>query len=352
MKLYSLDTETTGLHWQHGISTFAIGLYSEDGGYHSWIRDINPLTRKPYSSFSSRTIRTLRNHFDDSNRTTVFQNANFDVKAMCEVGVFDWRDPSRRDFWDRILELGHLMHLHDSTDAKSHSSLKVLTPRYLGRSYDSEEELDRIVIRCRTFIERRRPKWKIAGPRTTPTSTKKWHKADMWLPETVLREYPDAREISKYFKEDAAVLGTVVAEYLKDDCRNTLDLAVGFLSELVSRHTEEEYDRLSAMNRNLFPVIWDMETLGVSIHKTRLQDSIAACCDMIDRITETCLDFTGDRPLTPANLRIILFEEMGLEPVSWTEKTRQPQVNIPSLWELRGTVSDSSPPAKFLSNLL
>jgi len=58
-------------------------------------------------------------------------NAQFDVRALCEAGIYDWEEPTTPEFWERIVDTQHLAHLACSTDAMS---LDSLTRKYLGAS--------------------------------------------------------------------------------------------------------------------------------------------------------------------------------------------------------------------------
>ena len=44
-----IDTETTGLWWQHNTKTFAIGVY--DGDFQSYYVPVSPFTREPEEKF-------------------------------------------------------------------------------------------------------------------------------------------------------------------------------------------------------------------------------------------------------------------------------------------------------------
>jgi DNA polymerase I-like protein with 3'-5' exonuclease and polymerase domains len=336
--MIAFDTETTGLWWQHDTEAFAIGI-QEDGQYSSYYVPINPHTRKPRHQWDpllkEQVKEIIYGHYP-----IVFQNANFDIKALCKAGFFSWDEPNSPTFWQSILELGHLAHLHDSTDARFKSSLKDLAPLYLHKNYRSEEELDRLVNRCRTFIHNRDSSWKIASEETIPQATGRWNKSDMWLPLALLREYHDQDELQKYmnnkkYPNDYELMQTIVDDYLKDDCRYTLELAEGFLSSLFHRW-EGEVESLLSMNRDLFPVIWKMETLGIPIHRKELNNAINICHEWINRCHRKCVEVSGMevKTFTPELKRVILYEQYGLTPVHWTKETGLPATDQKTLLKL------------------
>ena len=352
--MISIDTETTGLHWQHDTIAFAIGIHDGDRPMTQSIL-VDPMTRQLTKPWPEETRDLIRAKMNDED-AVVFQNANFDIKALCKAGVFEWDEPSHPDFWNNILELGHLSHLHDSRDSGSDSSLKALAPKYLDVDYDSEKELDRIVHRCRTFCARR-TSWKIASKETLPycPENSRWIKTDMWLPRAVRRLYPDQAEAQKYFKEDYDLLDHVVTRYLKDDCVYTWDLASGFLTALSDRH--DDVESLIYLNTQLFHVVWKMETLGVHLKQTELDNAIQVCEHWINTLHTECQRISGRHvdKFTPADLIAILFEEFGLQPISLTQKTKVPQVTAEALIGLKFQCMNDpslSPANDFLTNLL
>jgi len=346
--LISLDTETTGLWWQHDTETFAIGI-DRDGVYESHTVPIEPLTRKPACDFDTSLFFEVANLIYDSG-PLVFQNANFDLKALCKAKLLHWRQPGEPDFWDNIIELGHISHLYNSTDAGGKSSLKSLAPRYLDCNYDSQKELDRIVNRCRIFIRNRRRQWKIASKKTIPQGVGNFVKCDMWLPKAIYTTWEDRDELGLAMERggdlpsDYHLLDHVTDDYLKDDCRYTRELAEGFLTSLMDTYQVEELDRLSAMNRDLLPVIWKMETLGINVHKEELNDAIDICNQWIYRCHQKCCEAAEmDVPkFTPALMREVLFNQFELRPPTYTEKTGMPQVNKAAIQ----TLLDEEPHAK------
>jgi DNA polymerase-1 len=175
----------------------------------------------------------------------------------------------------------------------------------------------------------------------------------MWLPHALFIHYHDQKELQKYLGDrDYAGLATVVHNYLKDDCVNTFDLAVGMLQELKEQHGKQ-MDSLLSMNRNICNVVWKMETRGIGINSDDLQRGISSCDTVMSQCFNKCKRIAEEDVdnFTPAILRRILFEKFELEPVSYTAKTREPQVAAKALVELlkqnpTGDVSD------FLINLM
>lgn len=380
------DTETTGLFWQHGASTFSVGLLSTQDKfqYSRWV--IDPTTRKRWSDLPVRgvDIPTLRNHIRSQLRNPehrfLFQNARFDIKALCELGVFSWEEPLEPSFWDGILDLKHLTHLHDSCDAEFGASLKKLSPKYLGEDYESKDDLESLTHSCRRVVEKyskpwksgkgkkaiKKPAlfrgWRIASeddPATCP-GTDKFHMADYWLPgvfehlltNPLFRHHfgiteEDIREILTIsFKSLTPFLppekGTLSAvdSYLKDDCSFTLSLGQNFLSILAERHGES-LDDLLWMNQQIQPVLWDMELNGVPVSKQRLSSSLRTCEEWKTRLHQRCIednpipDLGSETKFTDTEIRNILFSDEGFGLLPEKEGKTGPSVDAATIISLK-----------------
>lgn len=353
--MISIDTETTGLWWQHGTEAFAVGWF--DGqGYKSLVRPVNPFTRAPERPLDPSQRKILRDLLFDSDMV-VFQNANFDLKALARMGVIEWDEPNDIEFWENIYDLGSINHLFDSRDSGSYdSSLKALAPKYLDANYESQDILKKLINRCRNFIRIRREKWKIGSKETVPQATKEFGAGDMWLPAAILKRYKDQDEVAKYFKDDYTLMATVMDSYLKDDCVYTYKLAEGFLKEIIDEHGSEYVSTHLKMNHDLAPVIWKMETQGLHIHHDQINQAIATCDEWIKKTHTHCVHLTGKEvsKFTPAILRKYLFDECGLEPITYTEKANLPQVDSQRLLLLKQQCEDKNltEANEFLSNLL
>jgi DNA polymerase I-like protein with 3'-5' exonuclease and polymerase domains len=339
--MISIDSETTGLHYQHGVVPFTFGFY--DGkNFNSDYNAINPKTRGLRLPWRTSWARDLYDTITGSD-AVVFQNARFDIKALCVAGVFEWEEPGSPDFWSNIIELSHLSHLFDSRDSGKDSSLKVLAPKYLGVDYSSEKALNDLVIRCRNFCKDRTD-WKLANEENVPfaASSTKWPKLDMWLPRVLRDTYHDQKELARYMGEDYESLHLVVDNYLKADCVYTYDLAAGYISQL-----DEELTPLLEMNTQLAHVLWKVETLGLCVSGPKLRDSINVCDEWKTKLMEVCVSTSGIEPgangYTDAQLRKILFDNFGMKPLTYTEKKQLPQVNAKTLLKLKQVTSSESP---------
>lgn len=455
MRITALDTETTGLWWSHGTSVFSLGMQEQidqkKPRFIFWNWPINPVSRKrrdlgkypqdpsnPLNCFTPSELADLRSRFTNDGELVIIQNARFDVKALCELGVFDWNDPCEPSFWKNILDLKHLAHLNCSTDAEFGASLKDLTPKYLERNYQSQDDLAALVQKCRDFVQRHsEPKtlgkrkadkrsypvlfrlpaesyseteylsahlnpeplyglWRLATPSDPATcpGKDKHYMSDYWLPGAVSRvagsawlhtsqghlpgnplvaiateqpvvpsdNYPPLfNALLQTFtpSELKAMLpsGTygkvhhkaIVDAYLEDDCRNTLDLACGYLSVLTERHGED-LERLLAMNRRIAAAIWRMEVTGTPLHSQSLTSAINTCEGWTERLWTTMFFLSGgicpiDSQPTDTQVRQVLFDYFALDSVKQTKNKANPldSVDAGVLVALKKNLADSTP---------
>jgi DNA polymerase I-like protein with 3'-5' exonuclease and polymerase domains len=327
--MFSCDTETTGLHWQHGTVAFAIGICSEDSYWQEAVQ-VDPQTRMlmhDYSQDATDKVRAVL--YGD--QPVVFQNANFDIKALCRSGLIGWNEPDSPEFWETILELGHLVHLNNSTDAGHKASLKKLTPAYLDKDYSSMDELDRIVNRCRNFIRHRdvNKTWFIATQEAIPYVTSGHNKMDMWLPAALRKFWGNQDELQEYMGEDYSELATVVDKYLRDDCENTLALGQMMMGSLLNKYNPAKLEELLSMNRDLHPVIWKIETRGIPVHRGALDTAMDICRKGIKECHDRCNEISGLdlETYTDTHLRELLIDRFGLKSPRLTPKGMKPSVD-------------------------
>lgn len=350
--MFSVDTETTGLYFQHGCQTFAIGVYNGEQ-FAMAHRGINPLTRQRYVKFSDETKELVREAFNSD--LVCMHNSQFDIKALVEAGVFHPEEPTTPEFWSRIVDTTILSHLHHNTDDRS---LKTLTPQYLDRPYDSEADLNTLVNKCRIFVRSRRPNWILANekaPQLKPSgSSPKWWKSDMWLPYEVSVEFSE-KELKEYgINRDECAAS--VEQYLRDDCVNTYDLAQCLMQSVIEDYDQDVIKYL-AVNNQILHVIYKMELRGTHVHKRELDQAIATCESWIAKLTKETEELSGVENITDTKLRKILFEDMGFEPIKQTKPSEkhpdgQDSVDADTLIKLRRGDYKNAKASKFLTCIM
>ncbi len=188
--ILALDTETTGLDVHHGAQPFLVTTCNDNGQHVFWTWDVDPKTRKPIIPKGDvEAIHSLIKSAD----YLILQNAKFDVHVLHTIIpnlVWDWSKT-----YDTLIAA----HLLESNRPKDLSSLAV---HYLAdpnnpdmasmihRIVSYEKELDEQVKEARKWVQKFRPRWRIAeiGLDEMPSASKQLYKYDMWLPRAVAKE--------------------------------------------------------------------------------------------------------------------------------------------------------------------
>jgi len=336
--MYSIDTETTGLYFTHGCQTYAIGIYNGED-FSMFYRGINPETRRRYVNYGEETTTNIHTMFESKDLIAI-HNSGFDIKALVEAGVFHKDEPTKPEFWKRIVDTTILSHLHHNTDPRG---LKELTPQYLDRDYLSETALNTLVNKCRMFVRKRRPEWLLAGPDTPQlkpsSSSPKWWKSDMWLPYEVASEFT-RKEVEDY-GIDYDLCESSVETYLKDDCVNTFDLAECLMQSVIESYGEDVMTYLE-VNNQILHVIYKMEMHGINIHQQELKEAIETCTQWIKKLTEHTERIARVKDITDSKLRKILFEDMRLE-VEKETKSGLGSVDAATLIKIKRSFNPTDP---------
>ena len=341
--MLAVDTETTGLYLLNGCTTFAIGAY--DG--RKFTRSVVPVSPR------SRT-RTLEHSEEIKNLIAnadmlVFHNARFDIKALCEANMLSWEEPASASFWRRIVDTSHLSHLYDNT---VRLGLDNLTSVYLGKKYETEDELTTAVNLCRSFVRTNMPEWDIAradGKHHTfrmSGSGTEWNRMDYWLPAAVHRFIPE--KIRPNLPDDR--ISRVLIDYLKADVINTYELAEHFFHQLLTRYGDD-VERLLQINRDLEHVLWKMECKGIWLRHAEVEHAMESCKHHIATLRKTCYELSGLDRLTDMTLRELLFDKWKFDPLIQT-RTGQNSVNAETLLRLHHEAEPGSDEFAFLGSYL
>ena len=314
--MIAVDCETTGLFVVNGDTCFSIGAYDGTKFAHS-TKEIDPLTRSRRREHDYK----LRSKLDSAD-LLIFHNASFDLKALCESGLYDWHEPNEESFWKRVVDTTILAHLHCSTDLLS---LDILTRNYLGKEYPEDDILIDTVTKCRTLVRTNRCQdicgnWCIAEASGSHPSFKaygkqtKWNRMDFWLPAAVRLHVPE--KLRPKLSND--LLESVMLRYLKADCVNTFELAEFYFHQLLERHGNKTEELLN-INKQVEHITWKMEITGLWVRPAELEAAQEACHHYIDTLKERTSRLSGLDHITDAQLRTLFFEEWGLEPIRLTK---------------------------------
>lgn len=325
--MLAFDTETTGLFLRNGSTTFSIGVYDGSRFRHSTV-EIVPTTRMRIREFDRKSIRKV---FDAAD-LLVAHNAQFDIRALCEAGIYDWEEPASPAFWERIVDTQHLAHLASSTDAMS---LDSLTRKYLGKEYPEDDALIKVVNKCRALARKHRKSWIIAEARQSdrhPTFLgcgrgTDWSRMDFWLPVAIQQGIPHT--LRPELPDD--LLCRVCSNYLRADCVNTYDIATTLFAELTERH--DNIEELLNLNRQIQHVVFKMYVGGLHVRKRQLLNAVDICSRKIVELNAEVLRTSRLEKVTDTTVRKLLFEDWQQRPLAKT-KGGQPKVDAATLLHL------------------
>jgi len=249
-KWLALDTETTGSDLFHGAKPFMVAVCSLDD-YQCWEWNVNPYTREPIIPIGD--ICKIRKSIRD--KVLIFHNAKFDIRALSNIGI----DIQRTG----ILDTQIASHVCDSLEPHQ---LKRLAKKYLG--IDDKDE--------KTLLETVRAARRVAYSRKWSTGRKLNGKesvyADYWMPR-IINPHND-----------------ICRQYCITDVIRTIKLMQMYAEVLESEGLWEPFFR----EMKLLPIVYDMETQGISIsleeigrqlHEYQvISDREETCCRSIRRI--------------------------------------------------------------------
>lgn len=331
--MLAFDTETTGLFLRNGSTTFSIGVYDGETFKHNTTA-IVPTTRMRSWEFKRDKLRPVF----DAAELLVAHNAQFDVRALCEAGVYDWEEPTSAVFWERIVDTQHLAHVASSIDSMA---LDNLTAKYLGREYPEDEQLVKVVNKCRTLVRKHYKDWIIAEARQSSRHKPflgcgrgtNWTRMDFWLPAAVLRGVPAS--LRPELPDD--LLSRVCSNYLKADCVNTYDLASHLFAELTAKYSNIE--ELLAINREVQHIVFKMYVEGLHVRKAQLLYAADVCAANTERLMQNVHKVSSLEKITDATVRELLFEKWNLKPIAKTPGG-QPKVDAATLLHLHCAAAD------------
>lgn len=260
--IISLDCETVGLDIYHGSAKpFLVTTMTEKEELTFWEWDVCPITREP--EIPKKDLLEIRDVIQDADEL-VLQNGIYDGSVL--IWYFDYRGIPFYWDWSKVrdpLYAGHLLASNEPHD------LTTLGIRCLGYNIEKyEKDLETAVKACRRltanreFIERN-GEWKIAkaGYPDMPSIKEKSWQADFWLPRAVAKT-------EKYPKNDPH--WTVTSSYANVDSSVTLPIWKVQEQEIKERDLWEIYlERLK-----LLPIVFDMQSRGVTINQRRAQELI------------------------------------------------------------------------------
>jgi len=338
--MISCDTETTGLDFKHGTKPFLVTICDEKQNNTWWEWDVDPLTRQP--QIPEKDISQIRKKLYQ--QELVFHNPKFDFRALDTISS-DWPD---RD-WNLVDDTLTASHLLASNQPPDLTNLSMI---YLGVNIKPyEDAVQEASNQARRIARSKFPEWKIAkkGMKELPSSTGDLWANDMWLPRAIAMElnYPGDHP-----------WWTVTSDYANVDTASTMLLHQVFVEQLEEEGLTEIYkERLK-----LLPIIYDMESKGISLSKKRLEELYTQYKEEFDAYSKTCLKISekagcelvlpkGASP-TKTLKEFCFTEPKGLKlPVLKTTDTGQPSMDKETKALYLLTLPEKSKQYKFMRAL-
>lgn len=306
------DTETTGLDTWLGDNAFAISMLGTDGKgcYVEW--EVDPFTRRVLAP--KEEVRELRRYYRCRDRRYVFHHAKFDVRVL-EVGHGITVPHGRVD--DTMFAL----HCWDTHRPRGGYRLKTAAKQLCQYPTTDEETLKAEVKWARHRA--RKLGWKIGERKNLSSSgkekTRAMSNADFWLPRQLALLHP---ELFPTFEARERALGAC-RSYAMCDVERTYLLDEFTRMGLTDRGCWHTY--LFEM-RQLWPVVYRMETRGVRISRKACRREIDRCQKTINDLLpeiQVAVPWDDFNPDSPDQLRKFLYDVCKLPVKAWTPPSKK-----------------------------
>lgn len=338
--LLSLDTETSGVDFAHGVQPFLITTCQDNNEQLYWEWDVNPLTRR--TEVVREDVYELVKLLDQAEEI-VFQHGKFDIRALESIGL-KWK----KAWWHKVhdtLFSGHLLASSEPHD------LTAQAVKYLGIDIEPYElELHKCVLECRKLIKREFPTWRYAkegDPMLPSTKGEKVWKNDYWTPRAVAV----AKKLPKDHK-----YWTALSSYANIDSSVTLEIRKVHKKLMEERGLTKIYDS----RRKLIKVIHEMECNGVTFSMKRWNELMPKFQKEELASEKVCIGLSGGKlDRLPKNgsskaLHEVIFKRFKLPEVKVKKKNKKtdtPSINKQAIATWLATLDPKSSAFVFIKNL-
>lgn len=307
-KIISIDTECTGLDLRHGAKPFFVTVCQDPCKppiY--WEAHVNPLTRQPL--WETSDLIEIEKEITEAD-FVITQNAKFDVKALWTIGIDgDWP-------WHKTHDTLLQAHLLCSNQPKDLTTLALI---YLRKNIKPfEDKLEAAVKEARKIAKSKYPHWRLASrddPEMPSAKDKTW-KYDSWLPRAIAKAEGYSQDHDWW---------TVLADYSNADSIATLAV----FNRMKDLLEEKDLTSIYKERLKLLPVIFAMESVGMTMSKDRTEETYERMLLEADEYRRICLE-AADHEIEelPVNgmsndLRYVLFEKFGLQSTKKTKAGKQ-----------------------------
>lgn len=341
--MISLDTETTGVDFHHGARPFLVTIGHEDGSCSYWEWSVDPETRMP--KIPRQDILEIGNILKKEELITL-QNPKFDVMALESIDLWRLNKIDVSKWWKKVRDTLLLSHLLASNQPHDLTSLALV---YLGVNIQPyEDEMGVAVNECRRLVRSKYPSWRIAkkDDPMMPSAKEKTWKFDMWLPRLLARQEG---------LNSNHPWNTVTREYACSDTTVTLPLYKSMEKIVYKRKLDKIYNE----RLKILPVVHRMEEYGITLSKSRLENSIKEYQEEIEASKRVCVNiaasmgFELNLPKSGNNnsLREFAFDVLKLPTLKASKKTGAASLDGATLDEYAATLESRSKAKKFVEKL-
>jgi len=318
-KVIAVDCETTGLFIHKGCQAFTVSACSDDGKIMLWKFWVDPFTRYvDYERNKVEDIRRTISKFD----TIVFHNANFDMQVLQSMDIsWQW-------LFDNF-DIHDTMVMSHAFKSDNKHGLKENAVLHLNYPDDDEKLLSEITKSAR--LQAKKLGWRTADKNDLHESiegTQKEHyRCDYWVPEQLAIElgYPPHHRWR-----------TICDEYAGKDAERTISLYY-----ILSNSLREElylpgtcpydlqatlYNKYDEARDLIYPLL-DMQAVGIPVKPRALDDAQKLYNHNQKESLDTLKRLSGlpdFNPRSTPQLRKVLFQKYGFEPVKASKKSHAP----------------------------
>ena len=308
IKWLAVDTECTGIDLRHDDAPFALSTCDNKGNttFYEW--RVDPFTRDVLVPYSD--ARCIYRSIELAPKI-IMHNALFDVRALALLGV-------PPDYWSRLEDTMLASHVLDNSESHALDDLGL---QYCDMVTDSKQALREATISARAHGKKKQ--WKLGKSLQGRNEVAR----DYWMVKAI----------------DSS--STLLETYTIDDAITTSMLWPVFKNALQSK----EWWHLYIRRKKLLPIIYDMESRGVTLRKRILSSEMKRYASIVQfneydaKISlKRDLNFNGDINLNSSKQLIrILYGECEVEDGVLLNCNKRQSYGLPIIQTTNTSVSTS-----------
>jgi len=353
--MISLDTETTGLDFDHGTRPFFVTTCEGDGTLRYWEWDVDPLTRMPLIPpgdvreigellFASGPNGPIGDVSVDPDAGLILHNAKFDIFALASIGM--WEHWDVYEVWRHVIDTqvgAHLIYSNKPRNLTDCAQLYLqVNIQPLEKALENAVKEARRLVRTKDFVAKY-GNWNIntEDHPMNPSNDKEFWRADYWLPRAVAKTLNLPAMMSEAEMPYTLALKrklpvghpwwTVLRDYGNADS----GIEIPLWKEQRKIIEQRNLGAIFAERMRLPAIFYRMEDRGVTVNRLRLDELTTEYREESERAARVSVSiaksFGHDLVLPKSgvnnSLRELCFDKMKLEHV----RNPKSKTNAPSL---------------------